>query len=475
MSQNFQESSLARAIRNVLNESNTYMDEAENVDKFGNPTTTIDPNHPSYKAGQKFGKSQKKTQASKTYDGIRSNVHQASVNHIKDTNERRSTLANKLHMQRQFKAGAHAALGLKEESSKELQAKNFEEKCDYCGKIHAVGPCPAMQESEWAGTSPATPEPYECGGEWGEGPVVNAKDILKKNHQEKGEPVGECEKCEMDESEIQEDDRICFCGHSASSHNSNGCKTCKREGHVAPARAAHAFKLNSTVRMESVLHEDGHELFYGTGGHGGPYPSHEAAAKRAAQMLRGSRSETTIHIKPRTKEGVGGYGDKVGTVSKDREGNITHHHIGNGTWNKMEESVDPILQASMEWLATRFNTKGITEAAMPKPELRVRDKFGNHSESVQLTEETHETQDDSHKRTAYNKTLADNGYKYHHTDQGEFGKWHHYTNAAGDTARTFHHQGGHHAYHLKKKDESKNWMEGQGKKSLHHWLNRFKD
>jgi hypothetical protein len=55
----------------------------------------------------------------------------------------------------------------------------------------------------------------------------------------------------MNEAIVTEKDhRICFCGHEAGSHNANGCKTCRREGHVTPGMAAHQFKLNSTMKMD---------------------------------------------------------------------------------------------------------------------------------------------------------------------------------------------------------------------------------
>lgn len=43
-----------------------------------------------------------------------------------------------------------------------------------------------------------------------------------------------------------------------------------------------------------------YELFYGTGGHGGPYPSLESAIRKAIALLRGSPSEHIIEVKPRS-------------------------------------------------------------------------------------------------------------------------------------------------------------------------------
>jgi hypothetical protein len=86
-----------------------------------------------------------------------------------------------------------------------------------------------------------------------------------------------------------------------------------------------------------------------------------------------------------------------------------------------------------------------------------------------------ETQDPSHKTTAYHKALTNHGYRYSHTDQSEHGKSHRYTNGAGHTASTGHHESGRHSYHLRNKGEDKNWMEGSGKKSLTKWLAKRPD
>ena len=216
---------------------------AEDEDKHGNQSTTIDPKHPSYIAGHKLGT---KLGGGFVPDPNKS-IHSSSVDHIKK--HQGDTLQQHLDRQRQYKAGALAgykkAASITEESSKEIQDRTFREKCDYCNKTHAVGPCPAMQESEWTGSSPAAPPTYECGGDWGEGSATDAKSILNKNHKDKGEPVEEAEV-------LEKQDHICFCGHGSSHHTPNGCRECKRQGHVVPEKAAHAFKLNSNVKMEQV-------------------------------------------------------------------------------------------------------------------------------------------------------------------------------------------------------------------------------
>ncbi len=65
-----------------------------------------------------------------------------------------------------------------------------------------------------------------------------------------------------------------------------------------------------------------YELFYGTGGHGGPYQSYDEAKERAIALLRGSQSERSITIHTRTSEGVGGYGGCLCRIRKDYEGYI---------------------------------------------------------------------------------------------------------------------------------------------------------
>jgi hypothetical protein len=138
--------------------------EAETTDKHGNKSTAWDPSHPSHKAGQEYGKKLSKQfgqnglwtrlhyHKNRTTDPEHpaQMVHVASTKHLRD-HHADSSLQTKLDAQRHFKNGAGHALGanlnnpfgIKEnESSKELQADNFQEKCDFCNKKHAVGPCP---------------------------------------------------------------------------------------------------------------------------------------------------------------------------------------------------------------------------------------------------------------------------------------------------------------------------------------------
>ena len=61
------------------------------------------------------------------------------------------------------------------------------------------------------------------------------------------------------------------------------------------------------------------ELFYATGGHGGPYEAYDSAKYRAIAMLRGCASERSIQIKERTASGIGGYGNVIGRVYKAAE------------------------------------------------------------------------------------------------------------------------------------------------------------
>lgn len=62
------------------------------------------------------------------------------------------------------------------------------------------------------------------------------------------------------------------------------------------------------------------ELFYASGGHGGPYASYDSAKFRAVAILRGSSSERSIQIRERTASGIGGYGNVIGRVYKVAEG-----------------------------------------------------------------------------------------------------------------------------------------------------------
>jgi len=68
-----------------------------------------------------------------------------------------------------------------------------------------------------------------------------------------------------------------------------------------------------------------YELFYSDGGHGGPWPTYEAAKYAAVEICRGYWLPVTISIRERTKDGVGGYGATVGTVRRLREANVILH------------------------------------------------------------------------------------------------------------------------------------------------------
>ena len=46
-----------------------------------------------------------------------------------------------------------------------------------------------------------------------------------------------------------------------------------------------------------------YELFYGSGGHGGPYATIDDAERRAEALLRGSRTERSIEIREYCAEG----------------------------------------------------------------------------------------------------------------------------------------------------------------------------
>jgi hypothetical protein len=53
-------------------------------------------------------------------------------------------------------------------------------------------------------------------------------------------------------NENRKNQQICFCGHEYGSHNSSGCRSCKREGHVNPKMAAHQFKPNTYFKEDEL-------------------------------------------------------------------------------------------------------------------------------------------------------------------------------------------------------------------------------
>lgn len=53
-----------------------------------------------------------------------------------------------------------------------------------------------------------------------------------------------------------------------------------------------------------------YELYYNDGGHGGPYPDFKTANEAAERLLKGSQTTTTIEIRPRASESIGGFKDK---------------------------------------------------------------------------------------------------------------------------------------------------------------------
>lgn len=78
------------------------------------------------------------------------------------------------------------------------------------------------------------------------------------------------------------------------------------------------------------------ELFYASGGHGGPYHTLESAIDSAEKMLVGSPTERAIHVHTRTPVGINGFGQRVATVSITRFGypalvdgaiSVTHHGV----------------------------------------------------------------------------------------------------------------------------------------------------
>ena len=66
-----------------------------------------------------------------------------------------------------------------------------------------------------------------------------------------------------------------------------------------------------------------YELFFGNGGHGGPYHSLAHAIYWARQLLFGSRQLRVIYVKPYVSE-RDGYGPPIATVRKHEDGTVTH-------------------------------------------------------------------------------------------------------------------------------------------------------
>lgn len=52
-----------------------------------------------------------------------------------------------------------------------------------------------------------------------------------------------------------------------------------------------------------------YELYYDTGGHGGPYPDHDTACIIAQELLKGCCATRSIEVRPRNSPKRGGYSD----------------------------------------------------------------------------------------------------------------------------------------------------------------------
>lgn len=70
------------------------------------------------------------------------------------------------------------------------------------------------------------------------------------------------------------------------------------------------------MRARAGIGKNPYELFYGSGGHGGPYSSAREASKAARRLLRGSRSERSIEVRERSATGMGGYGRTIARFTK---------------------------------------------------------------------------------------------------------------------------------------------------------------
>ena len=62
------------------------------------------------------------------------------------------------------------------------------------------------------------------------------------------------------------------------------------------------------------------ELFYSYGGHGGPYPTVEAAREAARRLIAGSRTLAYVELRPYAKPGETGgpYGPPIETVRREQ-------------------------------------------------------------------------------------------------------------------------------------------------------------
>lgn len=66
------------------------------------------------------------------------------------------------------------------------------------------------------------------------------------------------------------------------------------------------------------------ELFYGSGGHGGPYPSKTVAVCRARELLAGSPTEKHIYVRPSSD-----WETMIAMVCKtDRGAKVVHMNAG---------------------------------------------------------------------------------------------------------------------------------------------------
>lgn len=73
-----------------------------------------------------------------------------------------------------------------------------------------------------------------------------------------------------------------------------------------------------------------YELFYGTGGHAGPFIGLGNAISEAENRLRGTvvGTERSIRIRPYSAKGLGGYGPVCYIVVKNAEGVVSSWPAG---------------------------------------------------------------------------------------------------------------------------------------------------
>lgn len=83
-----------------------------------------------------------------------------------------------------------------------------------------------------------------------------------------------------------------------------------------------------------------YELFYSTGGHGGPYTDLAAARAMAHAMLSSNLVMHAIEIRPRCAEGVGGYGPPVEVLRRESRTVLDSTPLIDMEWGSLRQEGD---------------------------------------------------------------------------------------------------------------------------------------